>query len=278
MKYFVIFLILIGFVGLTYAYHDGTVHPTPNIEMAKEKHTIAILEWSQANFRVTNGTGTAKIIVTDPDMNKISSYVDTLNVSVFSDSFAEGIILKLYETEKNSGIFERVFTLSEERSAPNVLYVREGDTATVTYTDKTLPSENPFSEIVLMETTLIGHSGPPLERLPASSFRIQNLQGDIIKTPTILVDKQIQLVADIENQQDREQDFAFFVQIQDEKKVTISLSWITGTMSPLQSFSTSQSWIPQHPGTYTATLFVWESLDNPSALSPPLSLEITVKD
>ena len=68
------------------------------------------------------------------------------------------------------------------------------------------------------------------------------------------------------------------MQIQDEKKVTISLSWITGTMTPLQSFSTSQSWISSYPGTYTATLFVWESLDNPSALSPPLSLEITVKD
>ena len=278
MKYFVIFLILVGFVGLTYAYHDGTVHPTPNTEMARENYTLASLEWSQANFRITNGTGTAKIIVTDPDMNKISYVDDTLNVSVFSDSFQDGIFLKLYETEKNSGIFERIFTLSEKRSAPSVLYVRFGDTATVTYTDTTLPSDNPFSEIVLMETTLIGHTGPPLERVPASSFRIQNMQGNIIKIPTIPEDKQIQLTADIENQQDEEQEFAFFVQIQDIKKTTVSLSWITGTLTPLQSFSPSQSWIPQNPGTYTATLFVWESLDNPSALSPPLSLEITVSD
>ncbi len=278
MKYFIIFLILVGFVGLTYAHHDGTVHPTPNTEMARENYTLATLEWSQANFRITNGTGTAKIIVTDPDMNKISSSVDTLNVSVISDSFQEGIFLKLYETEKNSGIFERTFTLSEKRSAPSVLYVSFGDTATVTYTDTTLPSDNPFSEIVLMETTLIGHTGPPLERVPASSFRIQNMQGNIIKIPTIPEDMQIQLIADIENQQDEEQEFAFFVQIQDDKKTTISLSWITGTLTSLQSFSPSQSWIPQHPGKYTATLFVWESLDNPSALSPPLSLEITVKD
>lgn len=278
MKYFVIFLILIGFIGLAHAHHDGTLHPTPNVDMAKEQFTLATLEWSQLNYRMDNGTDTAKVIVIDPDMNKISSYVDTLNVSVFSDSFQEGIFLKLYETEKNSGIFERTFTLSEKRSAPSVLYVSFGDTATVTYTDTTLPSDNPFSEIVMMETTLIGHTGPPLERVLASSFRIQNSQGDIIKIPTILVNKQIQLVADIENQQDREQNFAFLAQIQDDKKTTISLSWITGTLTPLQSFSPSQSWIPQHTGTYTATIFVWESLDNPTALSPPLSLEITVKD
>jgi len=86
------------------------------------------------------------------------------------------------------------------------------------------------------------------------------------------------LVADIENQQSREQDFAYFVQIQDKNRFVVSLSWLTGTLIPIQSFTPSQSWIPQYPGTYTATLFVWESLDNPSALSPPLSLEITVKD
>jgi hypothetical protein len=277
MKYFVIFLIMAGFIGFAYAHHDGTLHPTPNTEMARENYTLANLEWSQANFRVTNGTGTAKIIVTDPDMNKISNAVDTLNVSVFSDSFREGISLKLYETEKNSGIFERTFTLSEKRSAPSVLYVRFGDTATVTYTDTTLPPDNPLSEIVMTETTLIGHTGPPLERVPASSFRIQNMQGDIIKIPIIPEDKQIQLVADIKNQQNKNQSFVFFMKIQDEKKTTISLSWIIGTLTPLQSFSPSQSWIPQNSGKYTATLFVWQSFDNPSALSPPLSLDITVK-
>ncbi|PJC51229.1 MAG: hypothetical protein CO032_00645, partial [Nitrosopumilales archaeon CG_4_9_14_0_2_um_filter_34_16] len=118
----------------------------------------------------------------------------------------------------------------------------------------------------------------PLERVPASSFRIQNLQGDTIKTPTIQAYEQIQLVADIENQKEEEQEFAFFVQIQDDKKTTISLSWITGTLTSFQSFSPSQSWVPQNLGTFTATVFVWESLENPSALSPPLSFEITVKN
>ncbi|PIN83768.1 MAG: hypothetical protein COV65_02655, partial [Nitrosopumilales archaeon CG11_big_fil_rev_8_21_14_0_20_33_24] len=124
MKYFAIFMILVGFVGLAYVYSDGIVHPAFGVEMERENYTLATLEWSQGNFRITNGTGTAKILVIDPDSNKISSYVDTLNVNVTSDSFQEGLLLKLYETGKNSGVFERTFTLSEERSAPNVLYVR----------------------------------------------------------------------------------------------------------------------------------------------------------
>ena len=256
-----------------------TISITHNVYgLSQDEYTVGEISWEQLSYPLKNNTAVT-MQVTDLDMNKISNYNDTLKAFAYSDSYPEGIMLTLYETDKNSGIFERTFFISELRSAPNILYTREGDTITAKYIDATLPSPYlPSDELELLSTSIVGNRGPPLERVPASSFRIQNLQGDIIKTPTILVDKQIQLVADIENQQDREQDFAFFVQIQNDKKATISLSWITGTMRPLQSFSPSQSWIPQEPGTYTATLFVWESLDNPSALSPPLSLEIAVKD
>ena len=246
--------------------------------LSQDEYTVGEISWGKLSYPLKNNTAVT-IQVIDPDMNKISSYKDTLKAFAYSDSYQEGIMLTLYETDKNSGIFERTFVISELRSAPNILYTREGDTITAKYIDTTLPTPYLLSdELELRSTSIVGNRGPPLERVPASSFRIQNLQGEIIKLPTILVDQQILLVADIENQQSREQDFAFLVQIQDEKKVTILLSWITGTMTPLQSFSPSQSWIPQIPGKYTATLFVWESLDNPSALSPPLSLEIAVKD
>jgi len=44
-----------------------------------------------------------------------------------------------------------------------------------------------------------------------------------------------------------------------------------------QSFSPALSWIPTQAGTYTATAFVWESVDNPTALSPPVSTTVTVQ-
>ncbi|MDH3766356.1 MAG: hypothetical protein OER82_11190 [Nitrosopumilus sp.] len=56
-------------------------------------------------------TGTAKIMLTDFDVPNISSHIDTVTVFVYSDRFLEGIDLTLYETGKNSGVFERTFSL-----------------------------------------------------------------------------------------------------------------------------------------------------------------------
>ncbi len=246
--------------------------------LSQDEYTVGEISWGKLSYPLKNNTAVT-IQVIDPDMNKISFYNDTLQVFAYSDSYQEGITLTLYETGKNSGIFERTFVISELRSAPNILYTREGDTITAKYVDTTLPPPYlPSEELELRSTAIIRTGSGPIERVPASSFRTQDLQGDIIKSPTIAVDQQVLLVADIKNLQDREQDFAFFVQVQDENKVTVSLSWITGKLTPSQSFSPAQSWIPQYPGKFIVTVFVWESLNNPSALSPPQVLEIDVKD
>jgi hypothetical protein len=47
-------------------------------------------------------------------------------------------------------------------------------------------------------------------------------------------------------------------------------------MVPKQTLNLGQSWVPTTAGTYTAQIFVWESITNPNALSPPLSLQIQV--
>jgi hypothetical protein len=99
---------------------------------------------------------------------------------------------------------------------------------------------------------------------------------DSTATKSVEVGKQIQIAADLQNNQDIEQDFAYIVQIQEENGVTVSLAWLTGVLEPAQSFSPAISWIPSKAGKYEATIFVWESIDNPSALSPTLSLKINV--
>ena len=93
----------------------------------------------------------------------------------------------------------------------------------------------------------------------------------------ISVDNQVQIVADVRNSQEKIQPFAYLVQIQDENDVTVSLAWLTGSLSPKQMLSPALSWIPEYPGTYTVTIFVWESIDNPEALSPPLVLQLEVR-
>jgi len=228
------------------------------------------IEWSQANYKVTNGTGTAKIIVIDSNKNVSSDSIDTLQVSVLSDSFREGIVLDLYETQKDTGTFERTFTFSDKRSAPSVLYGFEGDTVTAFYDPTSLDSES----ISMVATVLLGSTGPPLERAPASHARIIDSFGNSINSPA--VGEQIQISSDVANGMNREQKFAYLVQIQDDSGTTELLAWIDGTLNPGSSFSVSSSWIPQKEGDYTATMFVWESIDNPTALSPPISLGFTV--
>ena len=94
---------------------------------------------------------------------------------------------------------------------------------------------------------------------------------------THYVDEQIMIVADISNNQDIPQNFAYLTQVKNDQDVVISLSWLIGSLSPGQSFSPAQSWTPTEPGTFHIQVFVWESIDNPDALSPPLSMIVNVE-
>jgi len=94
----------------------------------------------------------------------------------------------------------------------------------------------------------------------------------------LTVGNQIMVTADISNNQNTQQQFAYLTQIKNEHQVVISLSWLTGSLSPNQSFSPAQSWTPTEPGLYDIEVFVWESVDNPEALSPPLSMTVKVVD
>jgi len=107
---------------------------------------------------------------------------------------------------------------------------------------------------------------------------IQNAQLVSQDEDKITVDKQVMIMADLSNGQDRDQKFAYIVQIRDENGVVISLSWITGSLTPGQSFSPALSWTPISAGTYTIQIFVWESVNNPDALSVPLLLSVDVVD
>jgi hypothetical protein len=225
---------------------------------------IGEVQWLEASYPAS-GTGVVRVI--DPDMNLNPEAVDNFNADVWSDSDAGGIDLTVTETNEATGIFEGTvfFTTTDE-----------GDSVTAEYSDNTLP--NPYTtadELDITATSLIGTVVPPLERAPAANLRVVDAFGDSLST--VNVDQQVQITADLANGQDREQAFAYLVQIQDGNGVTVSLAWITGSLSAGQSFSPALSWIPTDAGTYTATAFVWESVDNPAALSPPVTTTIIVK-
>ena len=94
----------------------------------------------------------------------------------------------------------------------------------------------------------------------------------------LTVGNQIMITADVSNNQNTQQPFAYLTQVKNENQVVVSLSWLTGSLSPRQSFSPAQSWTPTESGLYTIEVFVWESVDNPEALSAPLSMTVKVVD
>ena len=258
-----------GGISVSYEFSDDETVFTSSIV----RWNIGDVQWLEASYPAS-GTGVLRII--DPDMNLNPEAVDNLDVNIASHTDASGITLTVTETNEATGIFEgTVFFTTTGGSSGHRLRVSEGDTVTADYSDGTLPLPYTTSDRVsITSTTIIGTIVPPLERAPATNLRINDSFGSSIDA--VSVDQQVQIVADLSNGQDRDQDFAYLIQIQDGDGVTVSLSWIAGSLSPGQSFSPSGSWTPTSAGTYDVTVFVWESIDNPTALSPSLSIDVSV--
>ena len=256
-------------ISVSFEFSDGEVV----IGSSLIRWNIGEVQWLEASYPAT-GSGLVRAI--DPDMNLNPESVDSFDIDIWSDTAAGGISLRVTETNEATGIFEgTVFFTVNQGSSGSRLAVAEGDTVTASYEDNTLP--DPYStadELDITATTLIGTIVPPLERAPAAHLRTVDAFGNSLDT--VQVDQQVQISADLANGQDRDQDFAYLVQIQDGNGVTVSLAWITGTLTGGQSFSPALSWIPEQIGSYTATAFVWESVDNPTALSPTVSTIIDV--
>ena len=257
--------------GITVSYEyteDATV-----IGSALIRWNIGEAEWLDSSYSA-GSSGTIRI--TDPDMDLAADYVDNFSVDVWSDSDSGGIDLMVTETSEMSGVFEgTVFFTTTDESSGHRLRVSEGDTVTVEYEDNTLPNPyNTSDELEIAGTAIIGTIIPPLERAPAANARVVDAFGNSLSE--VSVDQQVQIEADLVNGTGGDQSFAYLVQVQDGNGVTVSLAWITGSLAAGQSFSPALSWIPSDAGSYEATVFVWESVDNPSALSDTVSVNIDV--
>jgi len=230
-----------------------------------------IIKWLQTNYPI-NGQGIVQI--TDPDMSLNPDAINKFETNIWSDSDSGGIKLTMTETSPGSGIFQGIaYFTTDLSSSGSRLHVSPGDTVTAEYTDTTLPSpSSPSDQLREIATTTVGSGIPPLEQVPASNARILDSAGKLLNK--VHVNQQIQIVSDVTNQENKNQPFAYLVQIQDNNGITLSLSWITGSMVPKQTLNLGQSWMPTVAGIYTAQIFVWESIANPNALSPPLSVQI----
>ena len=234
---------------------------------------IGEIEWAEASYPAS-GNGLVRIV--DPDLNLNPESVDNFDVDVWSDSDPGGISLTVTETNEATGVFEgQVSFTTNDESSGHRLRVAEGDTITAEYEDHTLPDPyDTTDDLDVLSTAIIGSVVAPLERAPVSNARIVDTQGQTLSS--VSVDQQVLVSSDLRSGQDKDQEYAYLVQIQDADGVTVLLSWITGTLPAGSSSSPSQSWTPTAGGDYTATVFVWESITNPTALSPSDKVTIQV--
>ena len=114
-----------------------------------------------------------------------------------------------------------------------------------------------------------------LERASIADPKLVNAFG-IPLGNNVNVDQQIQISADITNNQEKSQTFIYLVQIKNEEDFVVSVGWISGQLTPNQQLNPSLSWTPTQPGEFTAEIYVWEGLENHNALSEYTMLQINV--
>ena len=253
-----------------------------SFEYNEDDHAIAsaIIRWNVGDVQwlepsyPASGSGVVRVV--DPDMNWHPESVDNFDVDVYSDKDGSGIKLTVTETQDASGIFEGtvLFTINDTSSGHR-LRIAEGDTITASYADNTLPSPDSRSdERDIKGTTIIGTLVNPLKRAVVSNVSLTDNTGNALEQ--VAIGQQIQITAQITSGQQVEQDYTYLVQINDANDVTLSLTWTSGTLNANQNINPSVSWQPTVAGSYTATVFVWESIENPTALSPQSELAFTV--
>lgn len=114
-----------------------------------------------------------------------------------------------------------------------------------------------------------------IHRVELKNARLVNAFGEA-SAQNINTNQQVQISADVTNKQDKNQDFVYIVQILDQNNVPVQLTWIKASFKSQQTFSPALSWVTDKPGTYTAQIFFWDSIQNADALTTKSELKIIV--
>ena len=258
--------------GLSVSFEYSSAE-APLVASASIRWNVGQAQWLEADYAAT-GSGVVRVV--DPDMNTNPDAVDDIEIVVYSDTFLGGIDLTATETQESSGVFEGVVEFDPyAASQGHRLQVSEGDIVTAAYDDETLPKPDGRGDsLAVTATALIGSAVPPLERVSASNLAMVDASGSMM--PSVSAGQQIQITADLTSGQDTDQYTTYLVLVEDGDGVPVHISWISGSLGAGKTFSPSQSWTPDAAGSYVVTVFVWESVTNPTALSPQLSITIDV--
>ena len=169
-------LIIIGMIATV-----GISFISASFAEKSDSQNMGQIEWFE--FNTHSKIPVHKIQVIDNDMNKNIDEIDKVKIRVWSDSDPIGIMISVYETERDSGIFESTVYFSEDVSIGQRLRAYDGDKATATYEDHTLPPSSIPDELEVVDIITIYHPVTnPLEnqnsfiRIEDETFSRQSLQ------------------------------------------------------------------------------------------------------
>mgnify|MGYP006275487921 CR=1 FL=1 len=113
------------------------------------------------------------------------------------------------------------------------------------------------------------------QRAEIQNSRLLNSFGGAL-SQNINTNSQVQISSDVLNKQTSTQSFVYIVQITDESGVIQKITWISASLNANQKLAPAISWIPTKPGTYTAQIYVWDSIKDANALAVKTELKIIV--
>lgn len=279
------------------------------VESAPVGWTRASVWFDAAAYRA-DGEAPATVVAVEPDMNLNPEAVDRLTVRVASDSDAAGTTLGLIETGEATGVFEGSLLVSSGAASggAGLLRAAPGDALTATYTDRTLPppaSASDAEDIVATADVVPGE--PALLRAELSGLSVSgegistasagaSRAGDAAPAaPAAPPGAGAAITARITSLVQHSQDFVVVFQVEDlggsgpgAGGPVVAVSWVKGSLAPLQAVDVSQSWAPPAPGgggggqgpsaagRYAVQALAWSSLSSPIPLAAPASAEFAV--
>jgi hypothetical protein len=214
-----------------------------------------------------------KVTVTDPDANRDPASVEVQNATVTSDSDPIGQTITLTETGANTGVFSGSVQLSGTIETGKVM-AKYGDTLYAKYTDE-LPADyaDTGNRKAFTGTAIVGV--PVARPVPASSQKFVDPNTGAEKTSGT-VGQAIGLQATVKNVDVVSKTFTAIFKVKDASGVTISISWVTGTLAPGQELTPGVSWTPSAAGTYTVEVLVVKTLAEPTPYSDIQTKTLTV--
>lgn len=271
--------------------HDGTLACGPHDEIkvhcasafGKDVIKAAPVRWHIGEIRFSKSSylpGEEIVVrVTDRDMSLSADRPDMSQVRAWSDSDRAGITVPIQEMGCDSGIFEGQFVTSDDRSLPEqlVLKARDSDIVVAEYVDETPPHPyacNDSVGITSTATITTKRKRPsPLARLVVDDMRIMGKKT----RGALIAGDGVEVMIKVKNPE-REIRFTAIFQVSNLEGVTIEVQHQPLT-ARLNGYATHTfSWTPCFPGTCVVEVFLWKSLDDPIAYSPPASRKVQVLD